>query len=154
MRVNESSMHECSECTFVANSSCVYINPKILKQASRDNQIFLDYFTQPGWKGHLPFYAVKCPACENVFADYPHGYYKLYFRCDYCSEHTVVIYNREIYEKMNMPFPEELRKKFSNGRVLSWTKILGLVLLGCGSLLLWITVFMAIAEIISLLRGL
>lgn len=44
--------------------------------------VYLEHRTRPGWKGSLPFYAVKCPK-HGVFEDYPHGFDD-YFSCPEC----------------------------------------------------------------------
>jgi len=38
----------------------------------------------PGWRGHLPFYVVRCEE-HGLFIDYPHGYSR-FFSCPKCKE--------------------------------------------------------------------
>ena len=46
---------------------------------------FLRWEKKPNWKAPLPIYLVKCPDCNRLFEDYPHGHSK-YFLCPRCRE--------------------------------------------------------------------
>ncbi|OGN04773.1 MAG: hypothetical protein A2831_01890 [Candidatus Yanofskybacteria bacterium RIFCSPHIGHO2_01_FULL_44_17] len=59
-----------------------------------------------GWRGHSFFYAFKCPDCDNVSIDYPHGY-ELYFRCAFCLK-CVSIDDKKIYRDCGVEPPPGL----------------------------------------------
>ncbi len=101
--------HECDGCTFVASREAIYVDPEVVRNTTVKPS-FVGFFTLPGWTGHLSFYVFKCPDCEMVSLDYPHGYTDfglLYLKCNVCNRvlPLEVPQNEEIYRKEEMPLP-------------------------------------------------
>lgn len=113
-------IHECSECSFVpdAGALLVFVVPKEIRDRANHKPEFVGKFTMPGWSGHSGFYVFKCPECDEVRIDYPHGYCengRIYIRCDKCR-FQIVFYPgkyRDVYEREGVVMPptfwEELK---------------------------------------------
>ena len=101
--------HECKDCTLVASTEAIYVNPKVVRNATV-KPVFIGFFTLPEWTGHISFYIFKCPKCEMVSLDYPHGYTDfglLYLECNVCEKVLPLglPQNEEIYRREKMPLP-------------------------------------------------
>ena len=112
--------HECSDCMFVPDSDTLltFFVPRELRNSAGKKPLFVGKFTMPGWAGHSGFYLFRCPYCDDVCVDYPHGYRDkgcLYIQCDRCGHEIVFTPGkyREIYKRENVVAPptfwEELR---------------------------------------------
>lgn len=106
--------HWCSDCTFVADTGTLLT----LRDKASHKPEFVGKFTMSGWTGHSGFYLFKCPDCEDICVDYPHGYCEngcLYIRCDRC-QFRIVFYPgqyKDVYKRENVIAPltfwEELK---------------------------------------------
>ena len=117
--------HECPECRFVpdAGNLLAFLVPKEEREKANQKPVFVGKFTMPGWSGHSGFYIFRCPECEEVSIDYPHGYCEngcLYICCDIC-QFRIVFYPRqyrEVYQREGVAAPptfwEELKVLWRN----------------------------------------
>ena len=112
--------HECSQCTFVLDTDFLiaYFVTKVQRESATKKPVFVGMFTMNNWAGHSGFYLFKCPHCDEVRIDYPHGYCDkghLYIRCGRCDFRTVFYpgKNRDVYQREGVVPPptfwQELR---------------------------------------------
>ena len=125
--------HECSECSFVpdAGTLLAFVVSREVRDRTGQKPEFVGKFTMPGWTGHSGFYVFKCPECDDVRIDYPHGYCEngcLYIYCDKCR-FRIVFYPgryRDVYKREQVVAPPTVweilkyhwknRKKFRKAR--------------------------------------
>ena len=104
--------HECSGCSFVSDAETLlaFLVPREVRARASQKPEFVGKFTMSGWSGHSGFYVFRCPDCEEVRIDYPHGYCEngcLYIRCDKCR-FRIVFYPgeyRDVYKRENVVAP-------------------------------------------------
>lgn len=65
--------HSCNQCTCIASKEDIKIPPEILKIIKRE-PVFIGAFSRLGDPGHSYYFAFKCPSCNSLVIDSPHGY--------------------------------------------------------------------------------
>lgn len=66
----------CTQCTFAKDREYMLDNLVSKEQkdkADKGRVVSVGKFTMPGWSGHLNFYLFKCPSCQEMVVNYPHG---------------------------------------------------------------------------------
>ena len=104
--------HECSGCSFVPDAGILlsFVVEREVRDRANQKPEFVGKFTMPDWTGHSGFYVFKCPDCDEVRIDHPHGYCEngcLYIRCDRCR-FRIVFYPgkyRDVYKRENVVAP-------------------------------------------------
>ncbi len=85
----------CAECTFAKDQEDMLDNLVSKKQKDKADQgrvVSVGKFTMPGWSGHLSFYLFRCPSCQEMVVNYPHGMGK-YVNCLKCREGCIDLRN-------------------------------------------------------------
>lgn len=77
-------VHRCNDCISVENREEIFTGWGNKVKVGRRPKL-LGNFSLPGWTGHLPFYAFRCPDCGKIGVDYPNGY-KGFLYCQYCRK--------------------------------------------------------------------
>lgn len=99
----------CKECVFVSELKDIIYHVRLADYEQIRRPVLAGLFTSKDWIGHAPFYVFRCPFCREKSIDYAHGYTGggfLYFRCSNGCQ--VLIKDREIYEKLEIPVPSPL----------------------------------------------
>lgn len=66
----------CTKCTFAKDEDDIldnFISKKLKDGANEGKIVPVGKFTMPGWSGHLNFYLFRCPSCQEMIVNYPHG---------------------------------------------------------------------------------
>lgn len=74
------------------------MNPLQRLELFLTGRAFLGAQKRPGWKGHLPFYAFRCPI-HGIVEDYPHGYNE-HLDCPKCTRERVRSVHPDLVEKV------------------------------------------------------
>ena len=85
----------CTKCTFAKDREYMLdnlISKKLKNKANEGKIVSVGKFTMPGWSGHLNFYLFRCPSCQEMVVNYPHGK-GIHVSCLKCREGCVDIRN-------------------------------------------------------------
>lgn len=85
----------CTKCIFANDLEDMLDNLVSKKQkdkADKGKVVSVGKFTMPDWSGHLNFYLFRCPSCQEMIVNYPHGS-GIHVNCLNCREGRVDIRN-------------------------------------------------------------